>query len=351
MKYKIALIPGDGIGPEVIGEAVKVMNRIADKYGREFIYDEITAGGASIDAFGIPLTDVMLERVKNSDAVLLAAVGGAKWDGCPERPEKALLRLRYELGAYANLRPAKLFKALEGASPLKEVGQGIDIMLIRELTGGLYYGERGINSANGELQAYDTLRYSESEINRILEAGFRTSIKRRKHVTVVDKSNILDTSRLWRKCAESVAEKYPDVSMDFMYVDNAAMQLVLNPDFFDVIVTENTFGDILSDEAGAITGSIGLLPSASLGDGIGIYEPVHGSAPDIAGQDRANPIAMILSAAMMLRHSFSMEAEASAIENAVEDAINKGLRTVDIAAGGRTVGTREMGEAIASGIG
>ena len=348
MKYRIALIPGDGIGPEITREAVRVLDKAAERYGHEFVYEEVVAGGASIDAFRTPLTDGMLERAKNADAVLLAAVGGEKWDKCPERPEKALLKLRYELGAYANLRPAKLFKALEEASPLKRAGKGIDIMIIRELTGGLYYGERGTQTVNGERRAYDTLEYSENDINRILKVAFETAAKRRGHVTVVDKSNILDTSKLWRLCAERMAKDYPEIDVDYMYVDNASMQLVLQPEFFDVIVTENTFGDILSDEAGAITGSIGLLPSASLGNGTGIYEPVHGSAPDIAGMNKANPAAMILSAAMMLRYSFSLEKEAAAIEAAVESAVNDGIRTADI---GGFAGTEKMGEAVASRIG
>lgn len=331
MNMKIALVPGDGIGPEIINEAVKVLEKVGEVYGHTFEFDTLLAGGASIDANGIPLTAETLERAKNSDSVMLGAVGGPKWDDQPgaNRPERALLGLRSGLGLFCNLRPAIIYPELSGASPLKSevVDSGIDIMVVRELTGGIYFGEKG----RKDNAAYDVMYYSEPEIERIAKKAFDAAMLRGKHVTVVDKANVLESSRLWREVTKKVAENYPELQLDYMYVDNAAMQLVKNPGQFDVILTENMFGDILSDEASMITGSIGMLPSASLReDKFGMYEPIHGSAPDIAGKGIANPIATILSAAMMLRYSFSLEREADAIERAVKEALSDGVRTMDI---------------------
>ena len=350
MKKHIAVIAGDGIGPDIISEAVQTLEKVASLYGHEFEFEYLLAGGASIDEYGVPLTDETLERARSADSVLLGAVGGPKWDKMEGRlrPEKALLGLRSGLGLFCNLRPALMYKALEDASPLKSsiIGDGIDIMIVRELTGGIYFGEKTL--ASDSSWASDLMKYSVEEIDRIARKAFDAAMKRRRKVTSVDKANVLETSRLWRKVITEVAKDYPEVELNHMYVDNAAMQLVRNPMQFDVIVTENMFGDILSDEASMITGSIGMLSSASLGSGRrGMYEPIHGSAPDIAGKDIANPIATILSAASMLRYSFDMDAEAEAIENAVEDVINAGWRTFDIAKDGEGhIGTKEMGEKI-----
>lgn len=350
MKKHIAVIAGDGIGPDIISEAVQTLEKVASLYGHEFEFEYLLAGGASIDEYGVPLTDETLERARSADSVLLGAVGGPKWDKMEGklRPEKALLGLRSGLGLFCNLRPAMMYKALEDASPLKSciIGDGIDIMIVRELTGGIYFGEKTL--ASDSSWASDLMKYSVEEIDRIARKAFDAAMKRRRKVTSVDKANVLETSRLWRKVVTEVAKDYPEVELNHMYVDNAAMQLVRNPMQFDVIVTENMFGDILSDEASMITGSIGMLSSASLGSGrMGMYEPIHGSAPDIAGKDIANPIATILSAASMLRYSFDMDAEAEAIENAVEDVINAGWRTFDIARDGEGhIGTKEMGEKI-----
>lgn len=350
MKKHIAVIPGDGIGPDIIAEAVNVLERVATLYGHEFSFEYLLAGGASIDEYGVPLTDETLEKARSADSVLLGAVGGPKWDGMEGklRPEKALLALRSGLGLFCNLRPALMYKALKDASPLKSeiIGDGIDVMIVRELTGGIYFGEKTL--AVDSSWASDLMKYSVVEIERIARKAFDAARKRRCKVTSVDKANVLETSRLWRKVVSEVAKDYPDVELNHMYVDNAAMQLVRNPGQFDVIVTENMFGDILSDEASMITGSIGMLSSASLGNGkSGMYEPIHGSAPDIAGKDIANPIATILSAASMLRYSFDLDREAKAVEDAVEAVIDEGWRTFDIASKDeRTVGTKEMGALI-----
>ncbi|MDE7392131.1 MAG: 3-isopropylmalate dehydrogenase [Treponemataceae bacterium] len=358
MERNIALIPGDGIGPDVVAEGVKVLDAVAAKFGHSFSYTEVIAGGAAIDKWGHPLPQDQLDICLRSDAVLLGAVGGPKWDNvAPEiRPEKALLGLRSGMKVYANLRPAVMWKQLKDACPLKDeiVGDGLDILVVRELTGGIYFGERGI-SADGKT-AWDTEKYTWEEIERIVRMGFTFAQKRQKRLAVVDKANILNSSRLWRTVAEKVHEEFKDVQLDFLYIDNAAMQLVRNPRQFDVIATSNMFGDILTDEASQITGSIGMLASASLGDGTGpgLYEPIHGSAPDIAGKDIANPLATILSAAMLLRYSFALEAEAKAIEQAVHAVLDEGWRTGDIAgtkraaveAAGKLVGTKKMGELV-----
>ncbi|MCR5386276.1 MAG: 3-isopropylmalate dehydrogenase [Treponema sp.] len=357
MNKTIALIPGDGIGPDVIAEAVNVLNAVGKKFGHSFEYKNVIAGGCAIDKFGEPLPKDQLDIALNADSALLGAVGGPKWDDvAPEiRPEKALLGLRGGMKVYANLRPALMFKQLKAACPLKDevVGDGLDILIVRELTGGIYFGERG-TSEDGKT-AWDTEKYTWAEIERIVRLGFESAKNRRKILTVVDKANILNSSRLWRKVTETVHKEYPEVTLNFLYVDNAAMQLVRNPKQFDVIATSNMFGDILSDEASQITGSIGMLASASLGDGTGpgLYEPIHGSAPDIAGKDLANPLATILSAAMLLRYDFKLEEEAKAIETAVEKVLDDGWRTGDIAgdveavkAAGKLVGTKKMGELV-----
>ena len=355
MKYQITLIPGDGIGPEVMREAVLTLEIIGQKFGHSFDCSEKDAGGIAIDKFANPLPKDTLDSAKASDAVLLGAVGGWKWDNLPEgspRPESALLGLRGGLGLYANLRPAVLYPALKNACPLREdiATDGIDIMVVRELTGGMYFGDRGRKITELGEAAWDTEMYSRTEVRRIAKTAFEIAMKRKKHVTNIDKANILESSRLWRETVLEVAKDYPDVSVDHMYVDNASMQLVRCPAQFDVIVTTNMFGDILSDEASQITGSIGMLPSASLGDsGLGMYEPIHGSAPDIAGKDIANPIAMILSVGMMLKHSFGLADEANMIEKAVSSVLDEGYRTADIiSAGMKKVGTKEMGELIRS---
>lgn len=354
MDFKIAVVKGDGIGPEIVNEGMKVLDKIGELYGHTFNYTEVLAGGCAIDATGMPLPKETVEVAKASDSVLLGAVGGPKWDTLPgsQRPEKALLGLRSELGLFANIRPAKLYSALAGACPLKpEISdEGLDLVIVRELTGGLYFGERGRKDENTDnVVAYDELKYSKKEIERIGRVAFELAMKRdRKKVTSIDKANVIETSRLWRETMHELAKEYPEVEYSDMLVDNCAMQLVRNPGQFDVIVTENMFGDILSDEASMTTGSIGMLPSSSLGEGtLGMYEPIHGSAPDIAGQNKANPIATILSCAMMLRDSFNLSAEAKCIENAVSQVLDEGFRTGDIMdEGGKLVGTREMGDLI-----
>lgn len=360
MNYKVAVIPGDGIGPEIVREAKKVLDKIGQKYGHSFAYQELLMGGCSIDAYGEPLTDETLAAAKESDSVLLGAVGGnvgqSGWYQLPpdKRPEAGLLKIRKGLELYANIRPAVLFDELSGACPLKEklIQGGFDFVVMRELTGGLYFGERKTITENGVQKAIDTLTYDENEIRRIAKWGFDVAMKRNKRVCSVDKANVLDSSRLWRQVVEEVAKEYPEVTLSHMLVDNCAMQLVRDPKQFDVILTENMFGDILSDEASMVTGSIGMLSSASLGaTKLGLYEPSHGSAPDIAGQDKANPIATILSAAMMLRYSFDLEQEADDIENAVKQVLRDGYRTVDIMAEGKTqVGTIQMGDLIVERI-
>ena len=357
MEKKIALIPGDGIGPDVVAEAVKVLDKVAEKFGHKWSYDTVTAGGCSIDKFGKPLIQEELDKCLKSDAVLLGAVGGPKWDNLASelRPEKALLGLRGGMKVFANLRPAVMFKQLKDACPLKDeiVGDGLDILIVRELVSGIYFGDRG-TAADGK-SAWDTERYTWEEIERIVRMGFEFAQKRQKRLCVVDKANILNSSQLWRKVTETIKGDYPDVTLSYLYIDNASMQMVRNPRQFDVIATSNMFGDILSDEASQITGSIGMLASASLGEsGPGLYEPIHGSAPDIAGKDLANPLATILSAAMLLRYSFGLETEAKAIEAAVEKVLDEGYRTGDIAgserdavkAAGKLVGTKAMGQLV-----
>lgn len=352
----IAVIPGDGIGPEVIEQAVIVLKATAAVFGHGFEFSEWPAGGRAIDQAGEPLPGKTLEACRKADAVLLGAVGGPEWDDLPgdRRPEQAILGLRKGLGLFANLRPAVLHPALGDASPLRKdiVSKGIDMCIVRELTGGIYFGERGRRDGPGGKEAFDIEVYSEMEIRRIAAAAFEIARTRRKKVTSVDKANILESSRLWRSVVTETAAGYPDVSCDHLYVDNAAMQIVRAPWQFDVIVTSNMFGDILSDEASMVTGSIGLLPSASLGgNGRGLFEPIHGSAPDIAGRDAANPIATILSAAMMLRYSFRLEEEARAVERAVAVVLGRGFRTADIMSEGMMpVGTREMGRLVARDI-
>ena len=348
MKYNIAVIPGDGIGPEVVESTIKVLNAIGEKSGHRFDYEYLLAGGCAIDKFGNPLPQETLDACKKSDSVLLGAVGGPKWDDptAKVRPEQALLGLRGGLGLYCNLRPAVLYKPLRDASPLKEsiIGDGIDVLVVRELTGGIYFGERGKIDDNGIPAAYDTEKYNENEVRRIAKIGFESAMKRRKKVTSVDKANILESSRLWRRIIEEVAKDYPEVEVNHLYIDNATMQLVRDPGQFDVIITSNMFGDILSDEASMVTGSIGMLPSASLGENsFGMYEPIHGSAPDIAGKGIANPLATILSAGMMLKYSFNLEDEANTIEKAVLDVLEDGYRTGDIMSEGmKLVGTEEI---------
>ena len=360
MEFNVTLIPGDGIGPEIVREARKVLDRVAEKYGHRFTYKEVLMGGCSIDAYGVPLTDEALATAKASDAVLLGAVGGRvgvdSWYELPpnKRPEAGLLAIRKGLELFANLRPAYLYSELKGACPLKEevADKGFDMIIVRELTGGLYFGERSTKEVNGVVTAVDTLKYDENEIRRIAIKAFEIAMKRNKHIISVDKANVLDTSRLWRKIVAEVAKDYPEVKVEDMLVDNCAMQLVKDPAQFDVVLTENMFGDILSDEASMITGSIGMLSSASLGAGrFGLYEPSHGAAPDIAGQDKANPIATILSAAMMLRYSFDLDKEAAAVEAAVKSIISEGYRTVDIMADGmKQVSTTQMGDLIAERV-
>ena len=359
MKLNIACIKGDGIGPEIVTQAQKVLNRVAQCYGHEIVYTDVLMGGASIDACGVPLTDEAIAAAKASDAVLMGSIGGnttSPWYKlAPElRPEAGLLKLRKSLNLFANLRPALLYPELSDACPLKkEISDaGFDMMIMRELTGGLYFGERHTTEENGIRKAVDTLTYDENEIRRIAIKGFDIAMKRRKKVTSVDKANVLDSSRLWRKVVEEVAKDYPEVALEHMLVDNCAMQLVKDPAQFDVILTENMFGDILSDEASMVTGSIGMLSSASLNDTkFGLYEPSHGSAPDIAGKDIANPIATVLSAAMMLRFTFDLDREADAMEKAVKEILKKGYRTSDIMSEGCTlVGCTKMGDLLAAEI-
>lgn len=361
MEMKIGVIKGDGIGPEIVDEALKVLDRTAGVYGHAFSYTQLLMGGASIDVNGVPLTDETLELAKGCDAVLMGSIGGdaktSPWYRLEpsKRPEAGLLALRKGLNLFANLRPAVLYRELKGACPLKEeiADRGFDMMIMRELTGGLYFGKRSTESVDGVLVAKDELTYSETEIRRIAKRAFDIAMKRRKKVTSVDKANVLDSSRLWRKVVEEVAGDYPEVTLEHMLVDNCAMQLVKDPSQFDVILTENMFGDILSDEASMVTGSIGMLASASLNETkFGLYEPSGGSAPDIAGKGIANPIATILSAAMMLRYSFDLDKEAEAIENAVSKVLQDGYRTIDIMSEGmKQIGTAEMGDRICSYIG
>jgi len=373
MSYKVALIPGDGIGPEVISAATEVLDAIGNKYGHVFNYAELLAGGAAIDETGSPLPPETLEAAKQCDSVLLGAMGGPKWDHLPgnRRPEHGLLALRAGLGAFANLRPASLLPQLRAACPLKDEvliasnengSPSFDILIVRELTGGIYFGERGrCDTPDGGKAAFDTEKYSWAEIERVLRVGYGCAMSRRKKLCIVDKANVLESSRLWREVALAVSKEFPQIETSYLYVDNAAMQLVRAPGQFDVIVTSNMFGDILSDEASVLTGSIGMLPSASLsgspGDSpFGIYEPIHGSAPDIAGKNLANPLATILSAAMMLRYSFGLEKEAAVIEKAVNLVLDEGLRTGDIASrdanktNEKITGTKEMGEAVLKAI-
>ena len=360
MEKKITVIKGDGIGPEIVTEAQKVLDKVAEKFGHKFVYTDILMGGCSIDKYGVPLTDEAVEIAKNSDAVLLGSIGGntstSPWYKLAPnlRPEAGLLKIRKELGLFANLRPANLYPELREACPLKDdiIGDGFDMMIMRELTGGLYFGARKTENVDGVETAVVTLTYNENEIRRIAIRGFDIAMKRRKKVTSVDKANVLDSSRLWRKVVNEVAKDYPEVELEHMLVDNCAMQLVRDPKQFDVILTENMFGDILSDEAAMISGSLGMLASASLNDTkFGMYEPSHGSAPDIAGQDKANPIATILSASMLLRFSFDMDKEADAIDNAVKKVLEAGYRTGDIMSEGmKLVGCKEMGSLVADMI-
>jgi len=356
MNYKIALVPGDGIGPDVVTEAVKVMDIIGEKYGHQFQYTTVLAGGAAIDAMGECLPQSTIDVCKSSDAVLLGAVGGWKWDTLPgdQRPERALLGLRKELGLFANIRPALLFEELAEACPLKSeiIEGGLDIVVVRELTGGIYFGEKGYKDTELGRAAYDVEQYAEEEIRRIAIVAFDMAMKRNKKLTSVDKANVLESSRLWRNVVKEVSQDYPEVELSHMYIDNAAMQMVRNPKQFDVIVTSNIFGDILSDEASMITGSIGMLPSASLAKGnFGMYEPVHGSAPDIAGQNKANPMAAILSVAMMLRYTFGLSKEAEDVEAAVKSVLSAGCRTTDIMSPGKEeLGTKETGDRIVASI-
>ena len=360
MKLNIGIIKGDGIGPEIVTEAMKVLDKVGEIYGHTCDYTELLLGGASIDVHGVPLTDETVEKAKACDAVLMGSIGGdaktSPWYQLEpsKRPEAGLLRIRKELGLFANLRPAVLYEELEGACPLKpELTEGgFDFMIMRELTGGLYFGERKTEEKDGVMTAVDTLSYNENEIRRIAKRAFDIAGKRSRKVTSVDKANVLDSSRLWRKVTEEVAAEYPDVTLEHMLVDNCAMQIVKNPKQFDVILTENMFGDILSDEASMVTGSIGMLANASLNDSkFGLYEPSGGSAPDIAGKGIANPIATILSAAMMLRFSFDLDKEADAVERAVDQVLKDGYRTGDIMSAGCTqVGTKEMGDLICERI-
>ena len=360
MKLNIGMIKGDGIGPEIVTEARKVLDRVAEVYGHECEYTELLMGGASIDVHGIPLTEETIQKAKQCDAILMGSIGGdtrtSPWYQLEpsKRPEAGLLKIRKALNLFANLRPAVLYEELKGACPLKEeiVKDGFDLMIMRELTGGLYFGERSTKEIDGVMTACDSLTYNEAEIRRIAKRGFDIAAKRRKKVTSVDKANVLDSSRLWRKIVEEVAQEYPDVTLEHMLVDNCAMQLVKDPAQFDVILTENMFGDILSDEASMVTGSIGMLASASLNETkFGLYEPSGGSAPDIAGKGIANPIATILSAAMMLRFTFDLDREADAIESAVQQVLKDGYRTIDIMSEGNTqINTCEMGDQICSYI-
>lgn len=352
MNIKLALVPGDGIGPEVVTQAVRILGKIGHIYDHHFEYTTVLAGGAAIDATGECLPKETIAVCKSSDAVLLGAVGGWKWDVLPgdKRPERALLGLRKELGLFANIRPAILFKELEDACPLKQeiVEGGLDLIVVRELTGGIYFGEKGFKQTDMGLAAYDVEQYAEEEVRRIAVVAFDMAMKRNRRLCSVDKANVLESSRLWRRVVSEVAKDYPEVTLENMYIDNAAMQMVRNPKQFDVIVTSNIFGDILSDEASMITGSIGMLPSASLAQGnFGMYEPIHGSAPDIAGQNKANPMATILSAAMMLKYTFGLTKEVESVERAVKAILAKGYRTLDIMSpGNKPIETKEAGDLI-----
>ena len=356
MNKKIIVLPGDGIGPEIVTEAIKVLKKIAEVYNHNFEIEYCDFGGASIDKFDVPLTNETLEKCKKADAVLLGAVGGPKWDNVEKqnRPESGLLKIRKELNLFANLRPVKIYNSLIDSSPLKNsiVEKGIDFVVIRELTGGIYFGEKQTTVENNIEYAKDLMPYNSNEINRIAKIAFETALKRRKKITSIDKSNVLDTSKLWRKIMHSYSEQYKDVQYEDLLVDNAAMQIVMNPSRFDVIVTENMFGDILTDEAAAIVGSIGLMPSASLNENnFGMYEPIHGSAPDIAGKNIANPIGTILSVSMMLKYSFDMEKESLSIDNAVNKIIDEGYRTADIYRDGlKKLSCDEMGDIISNNI-
>lgn len=352
MNIRLALVPGDGIGPDVVEQAVRVLNKVGQVYGHNIEYKTVLAGGAAIDATGECLPQETIDVCKSSDAVLLGAVGGWKWDTLPgdERPERALLGLRKELGLFANIRPALLFEELAEACPLKPeiVEGGLDLVVVRELTGGIYFGEKGFKQTDLGLAAYDVEQYAEEEVRRIAIVAFDMAMKRNKKLCSVDKANVLESSRLWRRVVAEVSKDYPEVALENMYIDNAAMQMVRNPKQFDVIVTSNIFGDILSDEASMITGSIGMLPSASLAKGnFGMYEPIHGSAPDIAGQDKANPMATVLSVAMMLRYTFGLTNESDAVEKAVKTVLSRGYRTPDIMVPGmKPIGTKETGDLI-----
>ncbi len=356
MEKNIAVIRGDGIGPEIVNAALAVLDAVAERFGHKFNYEDVDMGGCSIDKYGVPLTEEAIAKCLASDSVLLGAIGGYKWDKLPGdiRPERGLLGLRSAMGLYSNVRPARLFPQLAFASPLKPeiVARGIDLVIVRELIGGVYFGEHKTEVIDGEKKATDVMRYTEHEIERLLHIAFKMAQKRRKKVTMIDKANVLDTSKLWRELGYKIAGQYPDIAYDYMLVDNTAMQLVKDPSQFDVVVTENMFGDILSDEASMITGSIGMIPSSSLGEtGVGMYEPIHGSAPDIAGQNIANPIGTILSAAMMLKYSFDMDAESDAVEAAVNQVLDDGIRTVDIYSDGMTkVSCSEMGEKVAAAV-
>ncbi|WP_457600512.1 3-isopropylmalate dehydrogenase [Hydrogenivirga sp.] len=349
--FKVAVLKGDGIGPEIVEATLRVLKRVEELFGVSFEFEEGLIGGTAIDQKGTPLPDETLDLCKKSDAVLLGAVGGPRWDNLPtdKRPEKGLLRIRKELDLFANLRPAKVWEPLIDSSPLKpEVVSGTDMLVVRELTGDVYYGEpRGVFEENGKKVGINTMRYTEDEIRRVVRKAFEIAQKRRKKLTSVDKSNVLEVSGLWKEVVEEVAKDYPDVELEHLYVDNCAMQLVRRPSSFDVIVTGNIFGDIISDEAGVVVGSLGMLPSASVGERYALYEPVHGSAPDIAGQGIANPIATILSAGMMLKYSFGMDEASELIEKAVEETLNQGYRTPDIYSEGcKKVGTEEITDAI-----
>ena len=352
MEYRVTVMPGDGIGREITEGAVRVIKKIEEKYNHKFNINYADIGGTAIDNHGIPLPKETIEMCKNSDGIILGAVGGPTWDHLKgeDRPEKGLLKIRKELGLYTNLRPAIVYEPLKDASPLKAeiIGEGLDICIVRELTGGIYFGEKGVKEDG---TAYDILSYNEEEVKRIAVKGFETAMKRGKKLTSVDKSNVLESSRLWRRVVIEISKDYPEVELNHMYVDNAAMQLLINPTQFDVILTMNMFGDILSDEASMITGSIGMLPSASIGEKYGLYEPIHGSAPDIAGQDIANPIATILSAAMMFKYSMGLLEEGAAVEKAVEKVLNDGIRTRDIYTDStKLVGTQEMVSLIVENI-
>lgn len=354
MNYNIVTIPGDGIGPDIVAQAVRVLDAVGEKYGHTFNYTEKMAGGVAIDNCGCPLPEDTVEAARNSDSIILGAVGGPKWDhlGGADRPEKALLDIRSKLNLFANLRPTVMYRQLKDACPLKEeiVGDSLDILIVRELTSGIYFGEKGRKAEDNS--AYDILYYNAEEIERVLRVGFDAAMKRNKNAVIVDKANVLETSRLWREITLEVAKDYPEVTYSHMYVDNAAMQLIRNPKQFDVMITTNMFGDILSDEASMLTGSIGMLSSASLNEGkLGMYEPIHGSAPDIAGKDIANPIATVLSVAMMLKYSLGLPKESEAIEDAVNAVLDGGYRTKDIHTDGfKLVGTKEMGDLLVDAV-